>query len=236
MRVNLKKMGFALLIWFVAVFLIRQLMLETIGTMFTNVHTEKNAKGVDVVIDPGHGGFDPGKVGIHNELEKDINLAIAKKLKTELNKAGLTSVLTRKDDHALSDANGNSGKSADMRGRVEIINKECPQIAISIHQNSFEGGKAYGAQVFYYMNSPKSMQLATKLQEALRDGIPNGNHREAKGNGDYYILTKTTRPTVIVECGFLSDPDESIWLSQSDYQKRIARCICEGVKNYLESQ
>lgn len=182
-----------------------------------------------VVIDAGHGGGDPGKIGINNALEKDINLQIAKKVKENLEKQNMTVIMTREDDTA------EDNKTADLKKRVSLINKEKPAIAVSIHQNSYSQEAIKGAQVFYYEQSEKGKEAALLMQEELKQ-IDSENTREAKGNDTYYLLKKTEVPTIIVECGFLSNTQEADKLIDETYQKELANAICDGIIKWLKQR
>lgn len=208
---------------------------ETFGT--TNIvtgDTEKENEKKVVVIDPGHGGFDPGKVGIDNLLEKDINLKISMILKDLLEAEGFEVIMTRTQDCGLYSEGDSNKKRADMQKRVEIINNSNALLAISIHQNSFEQESSKGAQVFYHISSDKGKLLGETLQETIKTEIADGNHRLAKSNDSYYMLRKTQCPLVIVECGFLTNYEEAKLLVQDEYQKKMAAAIVKGIKNYLE--
>lgn len=186
-----------------------------------------------IVIDVGHGGFDSGKIGVHGELEKDINLQIALKLKEILEADGISIIMTREDDKGLYDENAANKKVQDLQRRCELINDEKPSLTISIHQNSYTSPEIKGAQVFYYTTSVESKKLAEIIQASLIQHADPENHRDAKSNDSYYILKKTTSPIVIVECGFLSNPEEAEKLSDEVYQKKIATAIQSGVYEYL---
>lgn len=186
-----------------------------------------------IVIDVGHGGFDSGKIGVHGELEKDINLQIALKLKEILEADGISIIMTREDDKGLYDENAANKKVQDLQRRCELINDEKPSLTISIHQNSYTSPEIKGAQVFYYTTSVESKKLAEIIQSSLIQHADPENHRDAKSNDSYYILKKTTSPIVIVECGFLSNPEEAEKLSDEVYQKKIATAIQSGVYEYL---
>lgn len=185
-----------------------------------------------VVIDAGHGGADPGKVGINGALEKDVNLEIALMLKKFLEAEDLTVVMTREDENGLYDENASNKKVQDMKRRLEIIEKADPALVVSIHQNSYHEEYVKGAQVFYYATSEKSRELADILQEQLALLDPE-NKRQAKGNDSYYLLKKTGKPIVIVECGFLSNQKEAEKLVTSVYQEKLAWNIHMGVMKYL---
>lgn len=178
-----------------------------------------------VVIDPGHGGGDPGKVGVNGAKEKEINLQIAKNLKMLLEERGFSVVMTREKDEMLE-----GDKKEDMKKRVEIINETKPDIAVSIHQNSFTDEAVHGAQTFYYSGSEEGKQYAQVIQNALLK-VDESNHREAKANDNYYLLLRTEVPTVIVECGFLSNKEEAQKLSNNQYQEEISKVIVDGIES-----
>ena len=188
-----------------------------------------------VVIDAGHGGFDPGKVGVNGELEKDINLSIAQKLKKFLELNDCEVIMTRETDEGLYSASDSNKKSADMKKRVEIIRETNPDIAISIHQNSFTQESSKGAQVFYHVDSKEGKEMAEIIQDQLKKSLNDGNRRVAKSNDTYYMLKKSICPLVIVECGFLSNYAESKLLMEETYQEKVAWGIHLGVMNYLNN-
>ena len=185
-----------------------------------------------VVVDAGHGGKDPGKVGVDDVLEKDINLQIAGLLKKFLEMDDVTVVMTRETDAGLYDENSSNKKVQDMKRRIEIIEEAGPDLVVSIHQNSYQDSSVKGGQVFYYTTGEKSRQLAQIMQNQLREIDPL-NKREAKGNTNYYLLKKTTVPTIIVECGFLTNPEEARMLADPAYQERMAFEIHMGIMKYL---
>ncbi|RHR21221.1 N-acetylmuramoyl-L-alanine amidase [Clostridium sp. AF19-22AC] len=189
---------------------------------------QAKAEGKQVIaIDAGHGGKDPGKVGINQALEKDLNLEIAKKVKSNLEKQGFAVVMTREDAEGLADS-----KAEDMKARVSIINKAKPSLAVSIHQNSYPEESIHGAQVFYYTHSKEGENAAKIMQQALLTADPD-NKRQAKANDTYYMLKKTEVPVIIVECGFLSNSQEAEKLGSDEYQNALAEAISEGIKDCL---
>lgn len=187
-----------------------------------------------VVIDAGHGGGDPGKVGVNQALEKDINLAIAQLVEEKLRDEDVTVVMTRETDQQLGKAEGGSQKAADLRERCRIINESGTACAVSIHQNSYTEPSASGAQVFYYETSAEAQVFASVMQRKLAEALDPDNHRECKGNTTYYLLKKTTVPIIIVECGFLSNPGEAELLVTADYQEKVAQAVCDGILEYLD--
>ncbi len=189
-----------------------------------------------VVIDAGHGGADPGKVGINGSLEKDINLQIAMRLKSLLEAQDVEVVMTRTDEGGLYDENASNKKVQDMKRRIAIIEEAQPEAVVSIHQNSYHEEYVHGAQVFYYDGSKTGKELAELIQKRFVISVDPENKREAKGNSSYYLLKKTSRPIVIVECGFLSNQAEAEMLNTSEYQEKAAWAIHMGVLQYLNTQ
>lgn len=203
------------------------------GSIYVQQMKVESAKTC-IVVDAGHGGNDPGKIGIHDEKEKELNLQIAKKLKKLLEKEGYQVVLTRDSDEGLYSDTAKNKKVEDMKKRCEIIDEANPIFTISIHQNSYPEEYVKGAQVFYYGQSQEGKKLAEALQASLIEHLDKENHRSAKDNESYYLLKKTKSPTVIVECGFLSNSEEASLLSDSEYQQKVAAAISEGVQKYLK--
>ena len=199
--------------------------------------SEKDSgKGAVIVIDAGHGGVDPGKVGVSGILEKDINLAIAKKLQARLEQDGMQTVMTREEDTGLYREGASNKKREDMEARVRLIAEAKPELVVSIHQNSFPDASCTGAQMFYYKDSEESKKLAETLQKKFPELLSDGNTRQAKANSDYYLLRKTACPIVIAECGFLSSPKEEALLSAPEYQEKVADVLYQGIREYLAGQ
>ena len=187
-----------------------------------------------IVLDSGHGGDDPGKIGVNQAKEKDVNLEIARKIKKRLEKKGWEVVMTREKDEMLGDPQAGNKKIHDMKARVEIINKTMPQAAVSIHQNSYQDEQIRGAQVFYYSHSEEGKRMAEQMQKALLT-VDETNTRQAKANDTYYLLKRTEVPTIIVECGFLSNPEEAAKLTDTKYQKKMADAITKGIIACVEN-
>ena len=200
----------------------------------SNVEAQEE-KGRRVVIDAGHGGDDPGKVGINGANEKDVNLEIARLVKQYLEMSDVEVVMTRESDEGLNDADAPNKKVQDMKRRIALIEEEAPALTVSIHQNSYHEANVRGAQVFYYSHSTEAKDAAQVMQEALLN-VDADNKRQAKDNDSYYLLKRTEVPTIIVECGFLSHPEEAELLADEEYQKKIADAITDGVEKYLESK
>ena len=175
-----------------------------------------------VVIDAGHGGNDPGKVGIDGQLEKDINLKIVERLEAYLEASDVKVVLTRDSDQGLYTC-------------CDVINEAVPDLVVSIHQNSYHEEYVNGGQVFYYKTSEKGKYLAEILQKRFDYVLGDANKRMAKANDNYYLLLHVKQPIVIVECGFLSNKKEAAKLEQEDYQDRMAWTIHVGIMEYLNT-
>lgn len=218
---------------FLCVILVLSRLLSPQGIAVIKSMIDPGKEEIIVVIDPGHGGFDPGKIGVNKVLEKDINLSISFKLKNLLEQENIKVIMTREDDKGLYQANDRDKKRRDMQRRVSIINSSDATIAISIHQNSFSQESSKGSQVFYHRKSEKGKILAEIIQDQLKETIMDGNHRIAKENGSYYMLRNTICPLVIVECGFLSNWSEAALLSDELYQQTVAEGIYLGVLKYL---
>jgi len=227
---NVLKMGIVLSAMVVAVTAFqreRRQVLESAGSAIRS--------GVCVVIDPGHGGEDPGKVGINGALEKDINLKIAKRLKMFLEQNDIKVILTREDDAGLHDADASSKKAQDMRRRVAKIEETNPDFVVSIHQNSYSQEGVSGAQVFYYGGSENGQKLAGLLQSSMRQRLDPDNDRQMKANDSYYLLRNVSKPIVIVECGFLSNSREAQLLVTKQYQEKVAWSIHMGIMQYINA-
>ena len=196
--------------------------METVG--------EAEKKEKVVILDAGHGGSDSGKVGINGAKEKEINLKITKCIKDLLEKEGVQVVLTREEDEQLAES-----KVEDLKCRVKLMNDTKPALAVSIHQNSYHEENVFGAQVFYYRTSLEGEKAAGMLQDALQQVNPK-NTKKIKANDTYYILKKTEVPTVIVECGFLSNYEEAQKLVEEDYQTSVAEAVTEGILSYIGNE
>lgn len=208
-------------------------VIETGRSVYTwSQHAAKQPR-YTIVIDPGHGGNDPGKIGVNDVLEKDVNLAISLELKEILEQNDCRVVMTRQKDEALYQAGDTNKKVADLRARCQMINDSGADAVISIHQNSFTAENSRGAQVFYQASSQEGKKLADILQTQLVSGLDPDNRRVAKANSDYFMLKNTTATMVIVECGFLSNSQEAELLTQASYQRRVAWTVALGVLQYV---
>ncbi len=188
-----------------------------------------------IVIDAGHGENDPGKVGVNGALEKDINLSLALKLQKLFENKEIQVILTRDSDKTLAPETATNKKVADMQNRVALISESDAILTVSLHQNSYPDASVSGPQVFYYSQSKEGSLLALSVQESLNKILEPASPRATKANDNYYLLLKTPTPTIIVECGFLSNPQEADLLTDDVYQDKIVRAIYLGICDYLKA-
>ena len=184
--------------------------------------------GKVIYIDPGHGGIDPGAT-YKDIYEKDINLSIALKLKKELENNGAIVYLTRYDDIDLSISTNNHKKS-DLNNRVRAINNSTADLFISIHLNSY-GTSWHGVQIFYDDNNSTNEGLASIMDKNIKN--LNGNRTYKKKN-NLYLLKNIKIPGILVEVGFLSNENERYLLTNSKYQEKVSKSLCNGIKEYLK--
>ena len=180
-----------------------------------------------IIIDPGHGGGDPGAIGDRGSLEKDINLNIALKLQQFIEQNGGITLMTRVEDEMLG---GN--KRDDMKIRKKLREENSGDIFVSIHLNSFPEEGCKGAQTFYAGNE-ESKELAEKIQKNMVKFLDENNPRIAKKLTDVYLLKNVNIPSVIVECGFLSNSLEEKLLMDKEYQSKVAFSIYSGLMEYF---
>ena len=186
-----------------------------------------------IILDAGHGGYDPGAV-TEGVYEKDINLSITKKLNEMFLCFGLNTVLTRIDDNALNDLNVSNKKQSDLNNRLKIINSENNAILISLHQNMFSESRYFGSQVFYNSLSG-SKELADIVQDNIVKYLQRNNHRVSK-SGDYlYLLKNSKQVSIMLECGFMSNKNELQLLLDEGYQKKLSYLVCVSVYDYINS-
>lgn len=185
-----------------------------------------------IVIDVGHGGSDPGKVGIQGIKEKDVNLAIARYLKDYLIAEDYTVYMTRETDQGVYDESVSNKKKSDLSNRIQFLQKKNASCMISIHQNSYPDTIQHGAQTFYYEGRDEDKNFAQYVQDSLLAFDPS-NTRQIKSNTSYYILKNAQVPSILIECGFLSNPEETANLTDPNYQKQIAYAIAIGTCRYL---
>lgn len=191
-----------------------------------------------IVIDAGHGGMDSGAVGVNGELEKNINLNIVLTLRDMLVLSGFDVVLTRDTDTSIHDS-GVTGvrnqKVSDMENRLEIVKSHPDCLFLSVHQNLYTEPQYFGAQIFYNENNPDNKLLAQIMQDNFKVLRPE-NDRSIKLSGDeLYLFKNTAVPAVLIECGFLSNPEECALLATEEYQNKVAFMIYNGIIRYYQT-
>ena len=191
------------------------------------------------MVNSGHGGFDGGAEASDGTKEKDINLIIAGRLREFLQFGGFEVIMTRKTDTGTeenSDDTIGKRKVSDMKNRLEIINSNTDAVFVSVHLNKFTTSSAKGAQVFYSPNNELSLNLAESLQKSIAVTLQKENTRTVKkADKSIYLLKNATIPAVIVECGFLSNPEELSLLKNPDYQDKMAFSIYCGIMEYYNT-
>ena len=203
-----------------------------LSVCFAHISSAMSSPGIfTVVIDAGHGGADPGVIGVSGTKESEINLAVAKALGEKFRSAGFRVVFTREGEGGLYGALSSGFKRRDMQKRKEIIESAAPAAVISVHQNSFPAQPSRrGGQVFYNVLSAEGRALAEHIQANLN--VLSGKALSALA-GDYYMLKCTSAPSVIVECGFLSNPDDEKKLTDGVYRDSLAEVIVRGALYYM---
>jgi N-acetylmuramoyl-L-alanine amidase len=186
-----------------------------------------------IFIDAGHGGRDPGAVGRQGANEDKINLEIALRLKRLVEGSGGIAILTRDGDYGLYSPDAPNKKREDLQRRKEIADESGSCVNIIIHLNSFSQSKYHGAQTFYHRDSEESRKLAVILQEELRRVLDKENYRQPKADDEIYLLKANKAPTVLVECGFMSNPEEELLLNDERYQEKVAFAIYSGILRFL---
>lgn len=191
-----------------------------------------------IVLDAGHGGADGGVTGRNTGVkESDLNLAIAKIIKKKLERQGYAVVLTRKTEDGLYKSLSGSFKSEDFAERKKIIEQANASLVISIHQNFYSSPARRGTQVFYNPDNDGSIAFARSMQTSLNDGVnaPYNGRSFSALKGDYFITKCTDAPAIIIECGFLSNPQDEALLQTEEFCNELAYHIASGVTAYLVS-
>lgn len=192
--------------------------------------------GAIIAIDPGHGGFDGGASSKNGLIEKDVALNISLYLRDFLQQAGALVVMTRETDNDLV-IEGKKGqlKREDIHRRVKIINDSSADLTVSVHLNAIPSPKWYGAQTFYNPAKLENGALAYLIQDEIKAKL-NNTERLPKKKGNMYILNNVTMPSVLVEVGFLSNPNEAELLGDKGYQRKMANAIYQGILRYYSGE
>lgn len=216
-----------------------------LSSIFGAVHAVSSAAAKaearpTIILDAGHGGEDGGAVGVNGVEEKTVNLAVALHVQEALQSAGYPVVMIRDTDTAVGDTTLSTlseRKRSDIQYRTQLVNETENCILVSIHQNFFEQSQYSGAQMFYSPNNTRSADLAEAIRQAVVAQIQPENTRENKqAESGIYILNHVNVPAVIVECGFISNPEEAELLCDSAYQQKMAGAVADGILSFLETE
>ena len=227
----LKRLVALLLIISIAIFGAR-----LIEAKYVYANSDQINIGQVIIIDAGHGGEDPGAIGINGKYEKDLNLQIALVIGEELKSRGYTVVYTRTQDKMLYLPEENikgMRKISDLKNRCKLTEEYENGILVSIHMNSYGASKYSGLQVYYMDGNEESALLATKIQQSVKNSLQPNNKRQIKSGKDMYILEHSNLNAVLIECGFLTNVEECEKLSQKEYQKELSFAIIYGIIEYM---
>ncbi len=215
------------------------LLIFAIMKLNVYAYEKPSPEEICILIDPGHGAEDGGAVSDDGVVEKGINLSISNHLKEYLELSGFRVEMTRDDDNIMGDRNLPTLKERlrdDMRKRLDLYNSEQIDYVISIHQNKFTESKYSGAQVFYSPNDERSEVLADYMRKSITGFLQPENTREiTKAGSNIYLLNNCSNPCILVECGFLSNPEETALLKTEEYQKQMAFTIYCGMLDYIKN-
>src|SRR5574344_2316533 len=210
------------------------------GKIYNTAAANSSCTLSTVVIDAGHGGEDGGAVAADGTMEKDINLSISKYLKEMFASVGYNVIMTRESDCAIYDEGTDTiraKKISDMKNRLKIFNQSDSNVVLSIHQNKFTENRYNGTQLFFSPNNRNSALLADSIKNSVVKFLQPENTRETKSaNKSIYLLWNSNVPSVIVECGFLSNQSELEKLKTEEYQKEMAFAIFCGFLEYTNTK
>ena len=198
-----------------------------------------SAREMLIILDAGHGGEDVGATGVNGVYEKDLNLSLAFILGEMLAEKGFAVVYTRSEDKLLYRETENIKgirKISDLKNRCEIAKNYPNALFVSIHMNTFGDSKYSGLQVYYSSKNPESEILAGAIQSSVKKELQSENNRKTKVGKDIYILENIDNPAVLIECGFLSNPEEAKKLSEKEYQKILSFSIICGIIEYMNTK
>lgn len=241
MKFSVNKKRICFISFFVCFSILLYVIMYNVG--LKNNYIQANATPITnktIVIDAGHGLPDSGASSFNGTTEQAINLAIALKLQKIIEQSGAKVILTRSDENGIystDSTNIRNKKVSDIKNRVEIGNNSNADIFVSIHLNKFSGSSEYkGWQTFYQKESESSALLANKIQENLNKNIEQDNNRKVLPLTNVYIMDNVKIPTVVVECGFLSNPEETENLKKDEYQNKLVWGIYLGIQDYFYNE
>lgn len=207
------------------------------GAVINKAYTDKRNQ-ISVVVDAGHGSPDGGAVGVSNTQEKDINLAIAKKLCEVLEGKGIKVIMTRDSDSGIWDSSAQTireKKVSDMNNRLKIMKESKADLFLSIHMNSFSNSSAKGLRVFYDKNHPEGEEIAKNIQESICEITGAQGQAVKTADTKLFLMKNPPMPAILIECGFISNANEEKRLKNDEYQSEIAWAIAESVEKSYET-
>lgn len=220
-------------VWFIlSVVILSVILTSAYSGIVANRVSKLN--GITIVLDAGHGGRDGGSVGVNGTIEKEINLEYAKALKEKLILSGYSVAMTRKTDDGLYDTFARNKKISDMNARMKIIKKANPNLVISIHMNSFSDSSARGAMTYYRVDDEASKTVGDLIQKSLHTYC--GARFDSSKVGDYFMVNCSYYTSVLVECGFLSNPEEERLLNTKEYKNKFVDAVYNGILLYFGGQ
>lgn len=231
------------MLFFTILFLIIALLFSTLARLYLEPRAALEVGGTAmqspvIVLDAGHGGIDGGATGADGSVEKELNLAIAKKLAALLRMMGYTVIETRTEDISLADADAKKGhvKQSDLENRLRILNENSGSILVSIHMNTYPGVACRGLQVWYSQNDARSAELASEVQGGVKALLQPENNRKIKAaTSSIYLLRHAQDPAILIECGFISNPEECESLSRDGYQKQLSLAIAASLHKKIQN-
>lgn len=209
------------------------ILILIVSCLYFNIVKSVSSKrnGICIVLDAGHGGRDGGCVGINGSVEKDLNLKYTLKLKEKLVGYGYKIVLTRANDNGLYNPLVGNKKVSDMNARMKKIKEANPNLVVSIHMNSFADKNVCGANCFYKIDDEASINCANLIQKSLFKQC--GVRSESAKKGDYFMLNCSYYTSVLIECGFLSNPEEEQKLNTEEYIEEFTSAVADGILLYF---
>lgn len=214
---------------FVVIIMVSLIFFSFVLPVFKEFKVSPNE--IVIVLDAGHGGRDGGSVGKNGTVESDLNLEYVKLIDEKLTRFGYKIILTRKNKNGLYSILSGNKKISDMNKRMEIIKNANPNLVVSVHMNSFSDSSVRGAVVYHKIDDNASMSCASFIQNSLNKKI---NIKEQKIKpGDYFMLNCSYYTSILIECGFLSNPEEEINLNNDEYKNKLTDAICNGIFLYF---
>lgn len=197
----------------------------------TKVKNTFSLFGKMIILDPGHGGIDPGST-YKDEYEKNYNLEFSRYLKEELENRGATVIMTRNGDYDLSSPSANKRKKSDFDNRIKLINENKPDIYLSLHMNYLQDSKYYGSQCFYSIKNKNNIRIAELIQKHLNNYF-NSQKPYRQISNDKYMYSKINTPGILIEYGFLSNQRDRKNLKQDNYKRKLSQIIANGIEEYF---